>query len=156
MNQMGLISSDKTNSTNTKKVNAINPTIIVTGKEDKPYYEVSWYDLDAQKWFIGYSSYDLSIVCDYIEKYFNVVEKYADVQIVQYGHWEWFEEWSPSTPEHPREVEDCGWRCNNCKIALEDSVGGCWDNYTEPPDLKYCPECGAKMHLKGVDQIEAD
>lgn len=132
-----------------RTVNAINPTIIVTGKVDKPYYEVMWYDVDSREWCIGYSSYDLSIVHDYIEQYFNVIEKYADMQIVRYGHWEWFEEWSPITPEHPREVEDCGWRCGNCKTALEDSVGGYWDDYTEKPKVKYCPECGAKMCLKG-------
>lgn len=59
--------------------------------------------------------------------------------------WEWFEEWSPSTPEHPRECDDCGWRCGKCKVALEDTVGGYWDNAFEKPKLHYCPNCGAKM-----------
>ena len=59
--------------------------------------------------------------------------------------WEWFEEWSPSTPEHPRECDDCGWRCGKCKIPLEDMVGGYWDDAFEKPKLSYCPNCGAKM-----------
>lgn len=59
--------------------------------------------------------------------------------------WEWFEEWSPSTPEHPRECDDCGWRCGRCKAALEDVVGGYWDNFYEEPKLTYCPNCGARM-----------
>lgn len=67
------------------------------------------------------------------------------VVVQESAHWEWFEEWSPSTPEYPREVEDCGWRCSNCKTPLEDSVGGHWDDYTEKPGVKYCPECGAKI-----------
>ena len=61
------------------------------------------------------------------------------------GEWEWFEEWSPSTPEHPKECDDCGWRCDKCKAALEDVVGGYWDNPLEKPNLSFCPNCGAKM-----------
>lgn len=64
---------------------------------------------------------------------------------VVHGRWEWFEEWSPSTTEHPRECDDCGWRCSRCKTALEDMVGGYWDNPDEEPKLNYCPNCGAKM-----------
>ena len=61
------------------------------------------------------------------------------------GEWEWFEEWNPSTPEHPRECDDCGWRCGECKTALADIVGGYWDNPDEKPNLNFCPNCGAKM-----------
>lgn len=61
------------------------------------------------------------------------------------GEWEWFEEWSPSTPENPRECDDCGWRCSECKSALADVVGGYWDNPLEKPRLHFCPDCGAKM-----------
>lgn len=61
------------------------------------------------------------------------------------GEWEWFAEWSPSTTEHPRECDDCGWRCSRCKTALEDMVGGYWDNPDEEPKLNYCPNCGVKM-----------
>ena len=61
------------------------------------------------------------------------------------GEWEWFEEWNPSTPEHPRECDDCGWRCGECKTALADIVGGYWDDPDEKPNLNFCPNCGAKM-----------
>jgi rubrerythrin len=63
------------------------------------------------------------------------------------GEWEWFEEWNPSTPEHPRECDDCGWRCGECKTALADIVGGYWDNPDEKPNLNFCPKCGAKMKV---------
>lgn len=63
------------------------------------------------------------------------------------GEWEWFEEWSPSTSEHPRECDDCGWRCGRCKVVLEDMVGGYWDNIFEKPKLNYCPNCGARMKV---------
>lgn len=70
-----------------------------------------------------------------------------DVQPVVHGRWEWFEEWLPSTTEHPRECEDCGWRCGNCKRALEDMVGGYWDIFDEKPQLTYCPNCGCRMDM---------
>ena len=69
----------------------------------------------------------------------------ADVAPVRRGRWEWFEEWSQSTPCHPSECEDCGWRCSECKTALEDIVGGYWDDIYEKPMINYCPNCGAKM-----------
>lgn len=62
------------------------------------------------------------------------------------GEWEWFEEWAPSTPEHPRECDDCGWRCSKCKTALADVVGGYWDDPLEKPNLNFCPDCGARMN----------
>jgi hypothetical protein len=61
------------------------------------------------------------------------------------GKWEWFEEWNPSTPEHPRECDECGWQCSECKTALEDVIGGYWDDPEEIPNLNFCPECGARM-----------
>ena len=69
-----------------------------------------------------------------------------DVELVKHGRWEWFEEWLPSTPSHPAECEDCGWRCSKCKTALEDIVGGYWDDIDREPMIKYCPNCGAKMN----------
>lgn len=76
------------------------------------------------------------------------LEERGAVEVV-HGRWEWFEEWNPSTPDHPRECEDCGWRCSKCKTALEDVVGGYWDNIDEEPKLNYCPNCGAKMDGDG-------
>lgn len=72
-----------------------------------------------------------------------------DAVPVVHGRWEWFEEWLPSTPEHPAECEDCGWQCGRCKNTLENMVGGYWDDPCEKPKLKYCPNCGAKMDSDG-------
>ena len=68
-----------------------------------------------------------------------------EVKPVNHGRFEWFEEWSPSTPDHPAECQDCGWRCSECKTALEDIVGGYWDDIDREPMINYCPNCGAKM-----------
>lgn len=68
----------------------------------------------------------------------------ADVAPVRHGHWEWFEEWSPSTPESPKECSDCGWRCGRCKVKLDDMVGWYWDDPHDEPKLNYCPNCGMR------------
>lgn len=68
-----------------------------------------------------------------------------DAEPVRHGRWVWFENWLESTPANPRECLDCGWQCSECKNALEDMVGGYWDNPDEMPALKHCPECGAIM-----------
>ena len=78
-------------------------------------------------------------------------QKAADVVPVRHGRWEWFEEWYPNTPDHPRECEDCGWRCGKCKTALEDVVGGYWDDPDDEPKLNYCPNCGAIMDLEDTE-----
>ena len=72
----------------------------------------------------------------------------ADVAPVRHGRWEWFEEWNPSTPDHPIECEDYGWRCSECKTALEDLVYGIFDDPDEELKLNYCPNCGARMDLE--------
>lgn len=86
-----------------------------------------------------------AVVVKAIKDIVEIICPAADVAPVVHGEWEWFEEWSPSTPDHPRECDDCGWRCGRCKNALADMVGGYWDDSWEKPKLGYCPECGAKM-----------
>lgn len=69
-------------------------------------------------------------------------------ELVQHAQWEWFEEWSPSTPDGPAEVDDCGWRCSHCKTALEDCTSGYYSEYENKPNLKFCPKCGAYMDIE--------
>ena len=80
--------------------------------------------------------------------YFQCVAKEIikhDYRKQSVGEWEWFEEWTPSTSDHVRECYDCGWRCGKCKTALEDVVGGYWDDPDKKPNLNFCPDCGARM-----------
>lgn len=83
-------------------------------------------------------------------RYFNVkfdIEEAPTIEAepVRHGRWEWFEEWSPSTPESPKECIDCGWRCGRCKVKLDDMVGWYWDDPHDEPKLNYCPNCGGKL-----------
>lgn len=65
----------------------------------------------------------------------------ANVAPVRQGEWKWEEEW------YDNECIDCGWECSICHVALEDIVGGDWDDRFNPPKLRYCPNCGAKMNV---------
>ncbi|MCM1269957.1 MAG: hypothetical protein NC247_04935 [Ruminococcus flavefaciens] len=69
-----------------EKIKAINPVITVnTAKTDKPCYSIQYYDLADNTWHIGYSSYNLDYVREWLAEYFEPIE--ADVRPVNYGHW---------------------------------------------------------------------
>lgn len=76
---------------------------------------------------------------------------------VQHGHWEWYEEWSESNPDHYSELEDAGWRCSQCKVGLGDYISDrvreavYADNMLEMPNVEFCPHCGAKMDEEDND-----
>lgn len=76
---------------------------------------------------------------------------------VQHGHWEWYEEWSESNPDHYSELEDTGWRCSQCKVGLGDYISDrvreavYADNMLEMPNVEFCPHCGAKMDEEDND-----
>lgn len=69
------------------------------------------------------------------------------------SYWYWWETWSPSTPEHPRECEGRGWKCGHCGIDLkeylEDNLSESMylDNPELPPKLKFCPACGRQTFI---------
>lgn len=48
--------------------------IIVRMVGDKPYYELKYREVGKEYYSVGYSSYDLKIVLDYIDTYFEIVE----------------------------------------------------------------------------------
>lgn len=74
-----------------------------------------------------------------------------DAEPVRHGRWEWYEE--PYDSRNPD--GDFGWRCSCCKqdLANELSIGIPKMHYTydilddpdNPPTLKRCLFCGAKM-----------
>lgn len=61
-----------TGGTADEKIKTHFARIIVTGKTEKPYYEIMYYDPKDKMCYIGYSSYDLGIVRRFLERYFVV------------------------------------------------------------------------------------
>lgn len=62
----------RTANTNIVKVNSLE--IIVRMINNKPYYELKYRQVGKKDYSVGYSSYDLKIVLDYIDTYFEIVE----------------------------------------------------------------------------------
>lgn len=60
---------------NIDKVRVSRAEIVVHGTKEKPYYEIEYFDLSDKEMHIGYSSYKLDIVFEYLEKYFDIVDE---------------------------------------------------------------------------------
>lgn len=74
-----LISKETLSETNIDKIKASSAEIVVHGTKEKPYYEIKYFDLSDNQMHIGYSSYKLNIVFEYLEKYFEIFDK-GDVE----------------------------------------------------------------------------
>lgn len=109
------------------KIKAVNPNIIVRGNVDKPYYLIEYYDLSDNEWHIGYGSYCLANVKEWLKTCFEVTN--ADVAPVKHGHW-----------EYDKHFRFAG--CSECEAEfficdLEEISG---DGF-----INFCPNCGARM-----------
>lgn len=60
---------------NIDKIKVSSAEIVVHGTKEKPYYEIEYFDLSDNEMYIGYSSYKLGIVFEYLEKYFDIVDE---------------------------------------------------------------------------------
>lgn len=70
-----LISKEALPKENIDKIKVSSAEIVVHGTKEKPYYEIKYFDLSDNEMHIGYSSYNLDFVFDYLEKYFEVVKE---------------------------------------------------------------------------------
>lgn len=109
------------------KIKAIDPKIVVNGNVDKPYYSIEYYDTADNKWHIGYGSYELKNVVEWLKTDFDVIE--ADVEPVRHGHWDNVSE----------SCSICGKHWAEGMVMNADDWG-----YFDPMPT-YCPYCGAKM-----------
>ena len=100
--------------------------IIVSGKAEKPYYEILYFDTEDRTYHIGFGSYCLDYVFKWLSNEFEIVEaeQEADVAPVRHGQWGNYE------PDLD------GYRCSCCKLVHRTCT-------------TYCPNCGAKMDLEG-------
>lgn len=61
-----------------EKIKAIHPHIVVGGKIDKPCFSIHWYDVKKKEMYIGYSSYNLNYVREWLKENFEIVEPEID------------------------------------------------------------------------------
>lgn len=57
-----------------EKLRVTSAQIIVTGTKEKPYYEIKYREVGKEDYCIGYSSYCLDNVFEYLEECFDLVE----------------------------------------------------------------------------------
>lgn len=111
--------------------------IIVSGTAEKPYYDIMWLDYMDGQYHIGYGSYNLSFVFQWLTECFEILDA-PTVDAVEVVHGEW------ST------IEDdyCGLTALKCSECNQEY----W--FEDEPPMKiynYCPNCGAKMDGDGND-----
>lgn len=58
-----------------EKEKVLSAEIVIHGTKEKPYYEIEYYDLDGEC-HIGYSSYDINFVYEWLESCFEVVPQF--------------------------------------------------------------------------------
>lgn len=58
-----------------KKIKVSSAEIVVHGTRKKPYYEIKYHDLSDGQTHVGYSSYNLDFVFDWLEEYFDIVNE---------------------------------------------------------------------------------
>ena len=108
--------------------------IIVDGPIEKPYYSIMWWDTTDQEYNIGYSSYILAFVFDWLKAYFEVDHN------AKHPHERTLDDLRPKGRWEPVDARYS--RCTNCKRErnIRTQIG--WG---------YCPNCGADMRGGGED-----
>ena len=61
------------NNAKEEKVKVTEAEIVVHGTPAKPYYEIKYFDVADQQYHIGYSSYNLNFVFQWLEECFEIV-----------------------------------------------------------------------------------
>lgn len=56
------------------KIKVKSAEIVVHGTADRPYFEIKYYDIADGKCHIGYSSYSLNYVFDWLKECFEIVD----------------------------------------------------------------------------------
>ena len=64
-----------------KQIRAIYPKIIVGMIYDIPYYSIRYFDLDDCSWHVGYSSYRIELVAEWLRTHFDVVEDFEWIPV---------------------------------------------------------------------------
>lgn len=104
------------------KIKAIDPKIVVSGDADKPYYYIEYYDTADNQWHIGYGSYELKNVIEWLDTDFDVIK--ADVAPVKHEHW--------------IKIGNYAFKCTSCGKTY-------WGSKGYAARTHFCPNCGARM-----------
>ena len=99
--------------------------IIVSGTAVRPYYEIMWFDYMDGQYNIGYGSYNIHFVFQWLSECFEI-EDAPTVDAVEVVHGQWIYE------EEPDENNNVEAHCSVCfagdlhATALMNKVPYCW------------------------------
>lgn len=57
-----------------EKIKVTSAKIITRGTTERPYFLIKYYDIADKEWYIGYSSYYLEYVQQWLDECFEIVE----------------------------------------------------------------------------------
>ena len=111
-----------------RKIKTQFARIVVGGTPEKPCYNIWYFDPADGECHIGFGSYCLDNVFNWLAEEFEITEPRTDVALVVHGQWErCFEDWR-------QQIE--GDKCSACGFEYYG---------TGIRRFHYCPNCGAKM-----------
>ena len=58
-----------------EKIKVTSLEIIVTGKRERPYFEIKYKEVGKENYSVGYSSYNLNNVFVWKDEYFHVIDQ---------------------------------------------------------------------------------
>lgn len=81
------------------------------GTREKPYYEIKYHDLSDRQTHVGYSSYNLDFVFEWLEECFEIINQAADTietlsAKLQAANMENDSEWISCEDKLPEDMED--------------------------------------------------
>lgn len=114
--------------------------IIVEGTPEKPYYNILYFDTVDRECHIGFGSYCLDNVFNWLAEEFEIKEPCADAEPVRHGRWEeYIHSRYCGIDEYGEPIYRDGtvYYCSNPKCRRKTVI-----------KENFCPSCGAKMDLE--------
>lgn len=116
--------------------------IVVEGIPEKPYYNIWYFNPADGECHIGFGSYCLDNVFNWLAEEFEITEPRIDVEPVVHGQWIGIDSsfWKP-THSSDIPVFRKTYRCSECgrRTAIAEN---------------YCPNCGAKMDKEETNELD--
>lgn len=124
-----------------KKIKTPFAKMIVEGNQEKPYFSILYFDPIDKDFYVGYSSYCLDYVSNWLNEEFEIVEdenfiitalRPVSREQVRRGEWE----------KIGADYRGQGgiWRCTECRK-------------TYPYKCDFCPNCGTPMTDEAVQMV---
>jgi hypothetical protein len=110
----------------------IFPQIIVTGTAEKPFYQIMYLENEDGEIHLGFGSYDLAYVFQWLKEDFGVTHASAVYPETLRPKGRWFNTGNTYEDEYCRYDY---FECSVCECEIAGRYGL----------QRYCPGCGAKM-----------